>query len=234
VPKPVLTVCSFWVHRPEEHPQAADYAAMLKILEASCRTLGIYHVVLTDFATAPMVPEGIRAIARHLPGPLMRACTEAQAAYLEAPADGDTALVGADCIMRKRPRMEFVPPADVYVTYRHAAANYPINTGFQYIPAASRSKAAPLYRRIADRCGVKWCDDQRAVRAELEPMPAGAGIYERAGLRVGFLPMRPYNVTPKSADDPARGAYMVHFRGKGRKGLFFDWARVNGYTDDRA
>jgi hypothetical protein len=232
-----MIVASLWVHRPIEHPGAADYPGMLRILEGSCNRLGLAHVVLTDRATleGPLWPAGIRAfVVDNCPRPLMQACTEAQARFLECWSGDDVAFVGADCIMLKKPNLP--AGADLYVTYRHKAANYPINTGLQFIPKASLDRTAPVFRRIADRCGVKWCDDQRALRAELEPMPDGPGIYDRAGIRVGFVPMRPYNVLPKGVNDPARDAVMLHFRGKQhstgqhRKEMLFDWAKRHGFA----
>lgn len=231
-----MIVASFWVYRPEEFPAAADYPAMLRVLQRSCDRLGLKHVVLTDRLTfdSPKWPAGVKGWAlTDCPKPLMRAVTEVQARFLESGCAGvrdDVAFVGADCIVKQRLRFNFIPPADLYVTYRTPTARYPINTGLQFVPAASVAKVAPLFRRVADRCGVKWCDDQRAIRAELEPMPRAAGMHARAGLTVGFMPMRPYNVTPRGPDDPCRTAFMVHFRGKGRKGLFFEWAQRNGYA----
>lgn len=227
-----MIVASFWVHRPEEHPGAADYPAMLRILQRSCEREGLRHVCLTDRSTFadPRWPSGVKGWAVvDCPRPLMRAVTEVQARYLESLPNDDVCFVGADCIVKTRPKFNFIPPADLYVTYRTADARYPINTGVVFVPRASVDKVAPLFRRIAKRCGVNWCDDQRAIRAELEPMPKGNGFYVRAGLNVGFMNMRPYNVLPKSASDPAAGAYIVHFRGKARKALLFEWAKRQGY-----
>lgn len=238
MPKQRPTVCSFWVHRPIEHPGAADYPAMLRILQRSCDRFGMRHVVLTDRATTSYErwPAGIKSWATDLPQPLMQACTEVQARYLESRPEGDTLFVGADCIFIGDPSKLYPKDPALCLTYRHPAANYPINTGAQLIRRHSLDKVAALYRRIADRTGTKWCDDQRAIRAELEPMPPVCGVYDRAGLSVAFLPMRTFNRLPKSAIDPCRDAVMLHFRGKQhstgqtRKELLFAWAQQHGYA----
>jgi len=226
MPKERPTVVSFWVLRPQEHPEAEarNYPGMLQVLQRSCDRLGLRHVVLTDNKTqaSSLWPTGVQSWATTLPEPLMQACTEGQARYLESQPKSDTLFVGADCIFIGDP-LRFYPRApDLCVTYRSPDARYPINTGAQLV--RSLDKTAPLFRRIADRCGTTWCDDQRAIRAELEPMPPVVGIYNRAGISVAFLPMARLNVVPKSIDDPCRGACMLHFRGKGRKQFFFDWA----------
>lgn len=234
MPKQHPTIVSFWVLRPLEHPEAEarNYPGMLQILQRSCDRLGLRHVVLTDYPTAESEkwPAGVESFARDLPGPLMQACTAAQAIYLETKPQTDTLFVGADCIMVGDPTRFYPMGPDLCVTYRNPAARYPINTGAQMIRRGSLGEVAPLYRRVADRCGTVWCDDQRAIIAELSPMPPTVGTYERAGLKVAFLPMVPFNVTPASALSPSNGACMMHFRGKARKQLFFDWAKRHGFA----
>lgn len=215
--------------RPEEHPEAAarNYPGMLRILQRSCDKLGLRHVVLTDELTAssPEWPEGIEAHVAWLPPQLMRAATEAQASYLEKLPAHDVMFVGADCIMLKDPEDFYPTEPALCVTYRSPESQYPINTGAQLIRRHSIEPVARLYRRVADRCGTVWCDDQRALIEELSPMPKINGIYERNGLLVGFMPMKRRNVVPYNIADPCPSACMVHFRGKARKKFFFDWAR---------
>lgn len=237
MPRERPTVVSFWVHRPIEHPNAADYPRMLKILQRSCDRYGMRHVVLTDYATAESDrwPDGIESFARDLPGPLMQACTTSQAQYLESGPATDTLFVGADCIFVGDPAKHYPKEPALCLTYRHPTANYPINTGAQLIRRHSLDPVTQIYRRIADRTGTKWCDDQRAIRAELEPMPPACGIYERAGVSIAFLPMKRFNRLPKSVDDQAHDAVMLHFRGKQhstgqtRKELLFAWAQRHGF-----
>jgi hypothetical protein len=232
MPKARPTVVSFWVWRPEEFPDAADYPAMLRILDASCRRLGLRHVVLTDMKsrTSALWPNGLEAFIGDAPKPLMRACTALQAQWLEAAPDGDTLFVGADCIMLADPARFYPAGPGLCVTYRHAAARYPINTGAILVRQVALDRVAPLFRRIAERCGETWCDDQRAIQAEFEPMPAMYGIHRRHGIDVAFLPMARFNVLPAGLSDQCRGVVMLHFRGKARKQFFFDWAARHGYA----
>jgi hypothetical protein len=58
-----------------------------------------------------------------------------------------------------------------------------------FIPATSRAKVTPLYRRIADSTGERMCDDMVAVERALAPMPLDYGPQQRGGLTVNFLPM---------------------------------------------
>lgn len=233
-----MIVASFWVHRPIEHPGAADYPAMLRILQKSCERWGLRHIVLTDPATlaSSLWPDGIEGWAADIPQPLMQACTEVQAKYLETLPEEDTLFVGADCIMIGNPVKHYPKEPALCLTYRHPYANYPINTGAQLIRKHSMQKVAELYRRIANRCGTKWCDDQRSIRAELEPMPPHCGVYERAGMQVAFVEMKKFNCLPKTVEDPAKHAVMLHFRGKQhstgqhRKDMLFAWARHHGYA----
>jgi hypothetical protein len=242
MPKQRPTVASFWVHRPIEHPHAANYPAMLKILQGSCDRLGLRHIVLTDGYTrydSGLWPGLDAYCVNPLPLPLMQACTEVQALWLENVRDhggSDTLLVGADCIMLKDPTKTYPRDPALCVTYRQPDARYPINTGAIMVRQHSIGPAAALFRRIAERTGTKWCDDQRALIAELSPMPEVCGVYERAGIKVGFLPVRTFNRLPKSQVDPCRDAVMLHFRGKQhstgqtRKELLFAWAKAHGYA----
>lgn len=230
-----MIVVSLWVHRPEEFPAAADYPAMLKILERSCRRLGLQHFCLTDRKTreSPLWPVGVTPWAGiHVPEPLMNACTELQALWMNSvhAAHHDTLFVGADCIMKRKP--VYPETVDMAVTYRMAEVKYPINTGAVFVRSRAQRPAAKFFRRVAARCGPVWCDDQRAVRAELEPMPRKHGEYWRADMRVGFMPMVPYNVLPRNEHDAGGNAYMVHFRGRKRKTLLFNWAQRWGFDHD--
>lgn len=238
MPKDRPTICSFWVHRPVEHPNAFDYPSLLRILQTSCDRLSLKHVVLTDRDTleSDRWPAGIEGWASDLPLPLMQAATAAQANYLGTMPETDVIFVGADCIMLRDPTKHYPDDVALSLTYRNPHARYPINNGFMVVARHSMEKVAALYRRVADRCGAKWCDDQRSLIAELDPMPPACGIHERAGMRVCFLPMRPFNNLPATVDDPSRGAVALHFRGKQhatgqhRKDLMVAWAKRHGYA----
>lgn len=233
MPKQRPVIASFWVIRDVEHPEAEarNYPGMLRILQGSCDRLGLKHVVLTDHATMADArwPQGIEGWAIELPQPLMRACTEIQARYLESGPDHDVLFCGADCIFLGDPLKFYPREPGLCVTYRDPRSRFPINTGAQMVRRHSLDAVAGIFRRVADRCGTVWCDDQRAIVAELTPMPPVVGIYKRAGVSVAFLPMARFNVVPQSVDDACKGACMLHFRGKRRKGFFFDWATRHGF-----
>jgi hypothetical protein len=241
MPRKRPTVASFYVVRREEFPHIdpALYFGLLRILDTSCKRAGLYHVVLTDPETAahPDWPAGVEPRAFDgLPRPLMQCTTEIQARYLESGPAEDVLFVGADCIMLGDPSRRCPAEPALCLSYRHPAANYPINNGFQLIRRHSMERVAALYRRVANRTGERWCDDQRAIRAELEPMPPVCGTFERAGLSIAFVPMRKFNHLPKNMDDPATGAMMLHFRGKQhatgqhRKDFMMSWARRHGFA----
>lgn len=218
-----LTVCSFYVDRRRDYPDAVDYMPLLRALDRSCRRFGIEHLVLTDHAAQEAVGDAmLKTVATDLPRALSRATTEAQARYLESEPAGDTVFVGADCLVCRdfRPHLA---PADLSIVLR--PGKHRINNGFMFVPAASRGRVAPLFRRIADSTGEAMCDDMVAVEKALAPMPAGYGLQERHGLAVNFLPMGVWNAGPKTADDPAAEAHVLHFRGLARKAVMLDWAR---------
>lgn len=223
-----MIIASFWVLRPEEHPEAAarNYPGMLRVLQRSCDALGLHHLVLTDHETAasPLWPSGVEAWATDLPSALMRATTEAQARYLESAPHDDVLFCGADCILLKDPAPYYPKDPGLCVTYRRAGHQHPINTGAVVVRRHSMGKVAALYRRVADRCGTEWCDDQRALGAELAPLPAVHGVYDRGGLHVAFLTLEHRNVTPNPFV-PHKSAQMLHFRGKSRKKWFFMWTK---------
>lgn len=230
-----ITICSFWVLRPEQHPEAEarDYPGMLRILQKSCDRLGLCHMVLTDPETSmsPLWPDDVEPWQTLLPAPLMQATTEAHARYLETMPATDTLFVGADCIMLDDPSRRFPSAPDLCVTARVPTDRLDaINNGAMLVRRRAIDKTAALYRRVADRCGTVWCDDQKALVGELSPVPQRPCTAERAGLLVGFLPMKPFNQAPRSADDPCQGAVMLHFSGHRRKRLLFAWAKYHGFA----
>lgn len=227
------TVVSFWCLRPEEHPRAPDYPAMLRILQRSCDRIGLRHVVLTDYPTveSPLWPDTVEAFARDLPGPLMQACTAAHALYLESLPRTDTLFVGADAIVLDHPNLHFPAEPDLCVTARKPSRLLDaINNGSMLVRRRALPEAAKLYRRVADRCGPAWRDDQKALVAELDPVPMVPGTHERAGLSVAFLPMQRFNQTPLWPADPCKGAVLLHFKGRSGKRMMIAWAKRHGFT----
>lgn len=229
VKRPV--VCSFWVHRPKDYPDAPDYVAMLKILDESCKRFDLAHVVLTDLVSAPQVARaGMLPYAVDLPANLMRALTEVQARWLESPHSRalDTVFVGADCIIR-RDFVGVLPPADLSIVYMPDHKKWRMMNGFMMVPAVSREVATPVFRLIADDTSDAMCDDMAAIERALSPMPPGYGIHERRGLRVNFLEESIWNGRPMLPTEGFADSYVLHFRGAGRKPVFFEWAKANGF-----
>lgn len=230
-----LVVCSFWVHRPKDFPKAAPYRDMLRILDGSCRRFGFEHVVLTDQTTAPLLYEvGLTPFLIDLPFSLMRSSTEAHARWLASPhsVGKDTVFVGADCLIRRDFRAD-LPECDVAIAYMKGHKKWRLNNGFVYVPAASREKAAPLFRFVADDTGDEMCDDMLALERALVPMPEDFGTVPRRGLDVAFVPMDKWNYGYQiDPTDPAQDANVMHFMGgwDGGKSLFFEWAKANGFA----
>jgi hypothetical protein len=235
-----VVVCSFWIDRPDQFPNPPDYLSMLKILDASCKRAGMDHIVLTDNTTLPTINRGgLYAFATDLPRSLMKATTEAHARWLEwTRANLDTLFVGADCLIRRDFRAE-LPAGDIAIAFMKGHKRWRINNGFVYVPAASREKAAPLFRAIANDTSEEMFDDMLAVERALSPMPADFGIHERHGLKVNFLPLLKWNrymavckQTPNPLSDAAEDAAVLHFMGGHDNGkrLYFEWAKAHGFA----
>jgi hypothetical protein len=223
-----ITICSFWIHRPKEFPKAANYLAMLRLLDKSCHRFGLQHTVLTDSVTAPQIyGAGLTPVLVELPANLMRASTEVHSRWLESPHSRGvhTIFVGADCLIRRDFRND-LPACDVAIGYMKGHKRWRLNNGFVYIPAESREKVAPLFRLVADDTGEKMCDDMLALERALVPMPPDYGVFTRRRLAVSFLPMPIWNRYMRSADDAAEEANVLHFMGgwDNGKALFFEWA----------
>src|SRR3954467_8300611 len=159
-----MNIVSFLAPR-RDHSRWDDiYFDLLEILDRSCRRLGLRHVVLTD---DPTLLHG-ELFCRPLPADLMQAATTAHFQWLAQGdwRDDDTCFVGVDCIALQDPTSALRGKFDMAVTYRNAQSRYPINTGLMYISENARERARALYKRIADRTGTTWCDDQRAIQSE--------------------------------------------------------------------
>ncbi len=138
-----ITVCSFWVARPDEFPNAPDYLPMLKILDTSCRQFGFDHIVLCDKSTAARIHHvDLTPFAVVLPNNLMQASTEAHAQAMEGNIDGDLLFVGADCLIRRDFRHQ-LPRGDVAIAYMKDHKRWRMMNGFIYVPAASRERRQP-------------------------------------------------------------------------------------------
>lgn len=224
-------ICSFWVHRPADFPNAADYIGMLKILDRSCRAAGMRHVVLTDPSSSRTLPEGMEYFAKALPQNLLQATTRAQAEWVrETPyPEEDTVFVGADCIVRHDFR-PYLRPADLSIcTFVHRQLW--IMNGFIWVPAASRHKVVPVFDKVAKgtrAMPARTCDDMVSWERTLGSKPRELwGKETRRGLTVRFLPEPIWNERPLSADEPYLDAHVLHFRGPPQKQMFFEWTKIH-------
>lgn len=220
-------VASFWVSRPADFPDAADYIGMLKLLDASCRAAGMRHVVLTDMASSAMLPREMERFESDLPRNLLQSTTAAQAEWVREGRyrNDDTVFVGADCLVLHDFR-PFLRPADLSIcTFVHRSLW--IMNGFIHVPAASRTKVVPIFDKVARGTRplpAKTCDDMMSWERALAPRPKELwSKQERAGLTVRFLPEPIWNERPLSADEPYLDAHILHFRGAAQKPMFFDW-----------
>lgn len=230
--RPDIVVASFWVKRRKDFPKAADYGAMLCILQKSCDAIGVRHIVLTDLVTAPDIHDlGLETFAIDLPRNLMKAVTEVQARWIASPysAGASTIFVGADCLIRRDFR-DVLPECDLAVAFMQGHKKWRLNTGFVYVPERSREKAAPLFRLIADDCTEIMCDDMAALERALAPIPRECRPIERRGLKVELLPLDQWNAVLDKVEDEAKDAYVLHFLGEERKPLFFAWAKRWGFA----
>lgn len=224
-----VVVCSFWVHRPQDFPEAADYLSMLRILDRCCQRWGYEHVVLTDHSTEPQVSSaGMRSFATNLPRNLLQAATEAHARWLESgrSCGVDTVFTGADCLFIAdfRPHLK---TADLSITLFDHKRLW-ILTGFMHVPATSRTKMTPLFRRVANDTRplkARTCDDMMAWERVLAPRPERYGVYERAGIVVDFHDEMVWNRQPTVIDDDYDDALVLHFRGGAQKPMLFEWTR---------
>ncbi len=241
-----VVVASFWVHRPldfpnKDHPVIAPYLDLLKVLDASAKRFGFDHLVLTDHDTAPqLAAAGIGYFAADLPRSLMQATTVSQACWLEHPVSKDVSsiFVGADCLIRRDFRDE-LPAGDLSVAYMKGHRRWRMNNGFVHIPAASRTRAARVWRSIADDTGPAMYEDMLAIERGLAPMPNDYGLFARRGLAVNFLPLSKWNryMTdrdrryPDAMEDAAEDANVLHFMGGwgDGKALMLKWARKYGF-----
>lgn len=217
-----MIIVSFYAERRDQFPDAPDYRPLLDLLARSAARFGHRHVCITDAATAPTLP--CETFVTDLPHNLMQAVIVGQLAWLRsAEFTEDAVLVGADCLIARDPAGAFGDgDADVIVTSR-PWDDAPINNGAVYVRHDVRRAVVALYERAMEACGEEWGADQNAVAAAVAPVPAEHGIATRHGLRILFAPMRTHNAAPKSVEDVAAEAFVVHFKGP-RKAFMPVWA----------
>lgn len=215
-----MNVVSFYAPRPD-HPFFQDYIPYLRILDESCRKYGHKHIVITDASSL----EDLNTFHADMPQDLMQAILAGQLAYLESGlASEDTLLCGADCVLAQDPAAAFAVPFDIACT-THPFTDCILNTGAIFIRGGAN--AAPIWRRALEGCGKTWGDDQLSLAAELNPT-LEHGLYDRAGLKVRFLPVDPWNLAPEFPGDACEGAVMLHFRGPRKAWMADHCAKVLG------
>lgn len=184
-----------------------DYDALLRLLDASCRRLGLRHVVISD-AQRP----GLDTAIFDLPQELMPMLLDGQRQFLAA-TPGPVLLVGADCLVTRDPRPYLA--GDMTVTIG-PFSDCPMNTGA--IWCADGPTCAPVWRVALDLAPVEWGDDQRALYAAVKDA-RGAGLIARE------VRCEEHNWAPDHVGQPC-AATVVHFRGQ-RKAWMVEWARVH-------
>jgi hypothetical protein len=206
-----MNVVSFYAPRPD-HPKFQDYQPHLAVLEASCRRFGHEHIVLTDDAS--LSPAFLKFYTI-LPENLMRACLAAQLAYLRSPLAGtDTVLLGADCVVAGNVSAAFDGTFDLGVT-TYPFSDCWLNTGAIFVPGGSN--VTHIWEAALARCRGAWGDDQLALASALDPVSLDHSVQERAGVRVRFMPVDPWNLAPKNMGHDCRHATVLHFRGPRKK-----------------
>lgn len=203
-----MIVASFFAPRYDKW--GCDYDALLLLLDASCRWLGLHHVVISD---APR-PAPLETAVFDLPENLMLALLDGQRQFLAA-TPGPVLLVGADCLLTRDPR-PFGVGCDMAVTTSPTFSDCVMNTGA--IWCADGPTCAPIWRAALDRRPLEWGDDQRALYAAACDDRAGGH-----GLSVRRIPAELHNWAPTNPADDAGMPTVVHFRGR-RKAWMAEWA----------
>lgn len=197
-----MIVASIFAHRYKRWA-GCDYHATLRVLNASCRRLGLRHVVISDCE----VP-GIETAVFDLPENLMQLLVDGQRQLLET-VDEPVLLVGADCIVTRDPAPIFA--GDLVVTLG-PFADCEMNTGAIF--CANPRRCAPVWKAALDAGPKAWGDDQRALYAAIQ-----ASDLDWRSVRC-----EAHNWAPEHPEDRAGMPTVVHFRGN-RKAWMADWGR---------
>jgi hypothetical protein len=197
-----VIVASFFAPRYEKWP-GTDYDALLLLLDASCKRLGLQHVVISDRPRP-----GLETALFDLPENLMLAFVDGQRQFLEA-NPGPVFFTGADCVLTKDPRPYLA--GDMVVTIGDFA-DCPMNSGA--IWCADGPTCAPVWKAAVEKNPTEWGDDQRALYAAVK----------ESRLDVRELRCEEHNAAPRNVDDPVGMPTVVHFRGQ-RKTWMAEWCR---------
>ncbi|MGE0715646.1 MAG: hypothetical protein AB7P02_09395 [Alphaproteobacteria bacterium] len=198
-------VASFFAPRYERWP-GCDYDRLLLLLDASCRRLGLRHVVISDERR----PAPLETARFNLPENLMRACLDGQRQFLAA-TSGPVLLVGADCLLTADPT-PFMN-GDVTITIG-PFADCEMNTWMVW--CADGPRCAPVWQRALDLRPQEWGDDQTCLYAAIQS----------SDLAVWRVACQAHNWAPEGPLDRAGWPTVVHFRGM-RKPWMAGWAKAH-------
>lgn len=199
-----MIVASFFAPRFDKW--GCDYDALLRLVDASCRRVGLRHVVISDSER----PAPLETARFDLPENLMQACLDGQRRFLEASA-GPVLLIGADCLVTRN--FNGAIGHDMAITIG-PFSDCEMNTGA--IWCADGPSCAPVWQTALDRGPLEWGEDQVALYAAVQDA-------EAKGLNIRRLRCERYNWAPESVADPAGLPTVVHFRGR-RKAWAAEWA----------
>lgn len=205
-----MIVASF--HAPREDRWGCDYDALLQLLDASCRRLGLRHLVITD---SPRTIAGGRPLEHfqcRLPENLMLAILDGQRQFLAQTSD-PVLFVGADCLLTRDPSPMLA--GDITITLG-PFSDCEMNTGA--IWCASPARCESVWRAALADCRGDWGDDQTSLYAAIGAAEA------RAELAVIRVRCEQHNWAPDGAEDPAGMPTVAHFRGP-RKAFMAQWGR---------
>lgn len=197
-----MIVASIFAPRYEQWP-GCDYLACARLLDASCRRIGLRHVMISDREWPDL-----ETAVFDLPDNLMMLLIDGQRQFLAA-TSGPVLLVGVDCLLTRDP-MPFVA-GQVTITTSATFSDCPMNTGM--IWCCDGPTCAPAWESALALKPQGWGDDQRALFAALKA----------SDLDVWTVEAEAHNWAPTTAHDNAGMPTVAHFRGQ-RKGFMAEWA----------
>lgn len=195
-----MIVASFFA--PREDKWGCDYVALLRLLDGSCRRVGLRHMVISDSRDLPL-----ETFLCRLPANLMAALLEGQRQFLSCTQE-PVLFVGADCLLTRDPRP--VMAGDMVVTIG-PFSDCEMNTGAIW---CAGSQCASVWRDALERNPTEWGDDQTALYWAVQA----------SSLDVRRVSCESHNWAPESPTDDAGMPTVVHFRGR-RKAWMAGWAK---------
>jgi hypothetical protein len=204
-----MLVGSFYARR---YDNGFDYIDCLRMLDESCKRLGLRHVVITDHD----LPSDLDALHTALPDNLMQAMLTGYARLREW-AVGRVFLTGADCILTRNP-FDYGDCCDAAYTFG-PYKDCVLNTGAQWLNSLRSSE---LYRQALESRPGEWGEDQKALWQAVQ----------NTDLHIRPLDAFDHNRPPISADDTIAPATVVHFRGERKSWMRPWWAKYTRENPD--